>query len=42
MGYAFISYSSKNQQLADATRQTLIESGIDIWMAPYEIGRAHV
>lgn len=37
MGYAFISYSSKDQQLADATRQTLIESGIEIWMAPYDI-----
>lgn len=36
-GYAFISYSSKNQMKANATRQVLIDNGISCWMAPYDI-----
>ncbi|MBQ3900563.1 MAG: TIR domain-containing protein, partial [Clostridia bacterium] len=37
MGYAFISYSSKNQSAADALRDLLNEKGIDTWMAPGDI-----
>lgn len=37
MGYAFISYSTKNQSLADAMRDLLKESGIKTWMAPGDI-----
>ena len=37
MGYAFISYSSKNQQIADAMRILLNNKGIDTWMAPGDI-----
>lgn len=35
--YAFISYSSKNQDKADATRMLLLEDHIACWMAPYDI-----
>ncbi len=35
--YAFISYSSKNQQTADAVRQAFKKEGIPCWMAPYDI-----
>ncbi len=35
--YAFISYSSKNQAMADATRSLFKECGISCWMAPYDI-----
>ena len=37
MGYAFISYCTKNQTAADAFRDLFIEYGIDTWMAPYDI-----
>ena len=37
MGYAFISYSSKNQASADAMRNLLQKKYIEIWMAPYDI-----
>ncbi|MBQ9369884.1 MAG: toll/interleukin-1 receptor domain-containing protein [Clostridia bacterium] len=37
MGYAFISYSSKNQQYADAIRALFAENRISTWMAPYDI-----
>lgn len=37
MGYAFISYSTKNQETADAIRNTFIANKIDTWMAPYSI-----
>jgi len=37
MGYAFISYSSKNQVSADAMRTLLKKHNIDTWMAPYDI-----
>lgn len=35
--YVFISYSSKNQQMADSIRILFIEKGIPCWMAPYDI-----
>ena len=35
--YVFISYSSKNQQIADSVRLLLTEYGIACWMAPYDI-----
>lgn len=35
--YAFISYSSKNQQMADSVRLLFLEKGIPCWMAPYDI-----
>lgn len=35
--YAFISYSSKNQQMADSVRMLFQEMGIPCWMAPYDI-----
>lgn len=37
MGYAFISYSTKNQTSADAMRELFRKNGIDTWMAPYDI-----
>ena len=37
MGYAFISYSTKDQQSADAIRQLFMKNRIDVWMAPYNI-----
>ncbi len=37
MGYAFISYSTKNQASADAMRQLFNKHSIDTWMAPYDI-----
>ncbi|MBR5272807.1 MAG: toll/interleukin-1 receptor domain-containing protein [Clostridia bacterium] len=37
MGYAFISYSSKNQTSADAMRELFKKHNIDTWMAPYDI-----
>ena len=37
MGYVFISYSTKNQKAADATRSLLSRRKIDTWMAPYDI-----
>lgn len=37
MGYAFISYSSKNQEAADAMRNLFRKHSIDSWMAPYDI-----
>lgn len=37
MGYAFISYSSKNQSAADALRDLLNSKGIETWMAPGDI-----
>lgn len=37
MGYAFISYSSKNQASADAIRELFNKNNIDTWMAPYDI-----
>lgn len=37
MGYAFISYSSKNKSLADSMRQLLNKNNIASWMAPYDI-----
>lgn len=37
MGYAFISYSSKNQTEADATRRLFAQNGIQTWMAPNDI-----
>lgn len=37
MGYAFISYSSKNQMTADAFRELFRKNNIDTWMAPYDI-----
>ena len=37
MGYAFISYSTKNQSHADSMRALLKKHKIDSWMAPYDI-----
>lgn len=37
MGYAFISYSTKNQTFADAIRELFRKEEIDTWMAPYDI-----
>lgn len=39
--YVFISYSSKNQKYADATRELLLENNISCWMAPYNIPAGH-
>lgn len=36
-GYAFISYSTKNQAAADAIRELLKRKGIATWMAPGDI-----
>lgn len=41
MSYVFISYSSKNQKYADATRELLLENSISCWMAPYNIPAGH-
>ena len=35
--YVFISYSSKNQQMADSIRLLFEENNISCWMAPYDI-----
>ncbi len=35
--YAFISYSTRNQQVADSVRALFAEHGIATWMAPYNI-----
>ena len=40
-GYVFISYSSKNQQMADSVRLMLKENRIPCWMAPYDIPAGH-
>ncbi len=37
MGYAFISYSSKDQQMADSFRTFFNQNGITTWMAPGDI-----
>ncbi len=37
MGYAFISYSTKNQTKADAVNDLFKRNNIDTWMAPYDI-----
>lgn len=37
MGYAFISYSTKNQTKADAINELFKRNNIDTWMAPYDI-----
>lgn len=37
MNYAFISYSSKDQRIADATRNLFHRKKIATWMAPYDI-----
>ena len=37
MGYAFISYSTRNQSLADAMQDLLKDCGIETWMAPGDI-----
>ncbi len=37
MGYAFISYSTKNQAEGDAVRNLFHKKGIRTWMAPYDI-----
>ncbi len=35
--YVFISYSTKNTEVADSVKSELIENGISCWMAPYSI-----
>ncbi len=37
MGYAFISYSTKNQAEAAAMRDLLNRNGVKTWMAPGDI-----
>ena len=37
MGYAFISYSTKNQDAANAMRELLKKNNIAVWMAPNDI-----
>ena len=37
MGYAFISYSTKNQATADALKHLFDKSGINSWMAVGDI-----
>jgi len=37
MGYAFISYSSKDSTAADTIKDVLNSSGVSTWMAPYDI-----
>lgn len=37
MGYAFISYSSINQESADSMREMFNKHNIHTWMAPYDI-----
>ena len=36
-GYVFISYSTKNQDYAEAALRLVKEDGISAWMAPYDI-----
>ena len=36
-GYVFISYSTKNQEYAEAALRLVKEDGISAWMAPYDI-----
>lgn len=33
MAYVFVSYSTKHQQIADATRELFHKKGIETWMA---------
>ena len=35
--YVFISYSTSNKEIADHVRESLVQSGISCWMAPYSI-----
>ena len=35
--YVFISYSTKNQAVADSMRNMFIDDGVENWMAPYDI-----
>ena len=37
MGYAFISYSTKNQTSADAIRELFNRNGIETWMSAYDV-----
>lgn len=37
MGYAFISYCTKNQESAETMRRIFISNNIETWMAPYNI-----
>ena len=37
MGYVFISYSTANQESADAIRNLFSKHGFATWMAPYDI-----
>ena len=37
MGYAFISYSTKNQQMADSFKTLFNQNGVETWMAPGDI-----
>lgn len=37
MGYAFISYSTKNKDFADGIKSLLNKNGIETWMAPNDI-----
>ena len=37
MGYAFISYSTKNQALADSVRELFRKNSVETWMAPGDI-----
>lgn len=37
MGYAFISYSTKNQQMADSFKTLFNQNGVATWMAPGDI-----
>jgi hypothetical protein len=37
MGYAFVSYSSKNASAAKTVREILVKRSVNIWMAPYDI-----
>lgn len=37
MGYVFISYSTKHQEMADAIKDLFNKNGIKTWMAPYDI-----
>lgn len=37
MGYVFISYSTKHQEVADAVKDLFNRNGIKTWKAPYDI-----
>ncbi|MBR4050472.1 MAG: toll/interleukin-1 receptor domain-containing protein [Clostridia bacterium] len=37
MGYAFISYSTKNKDSADGIKSLFNKNGIETWMAPNDI-----